>query len=582
MEDYVEDYKYNNCFWMKSGVLYSHVEKKFQEYLSVGEMFKKFSISCKTFYDGLKDIPNLYKPDEEEQKGENSTRKKGIEVFINYIKQLTSNSLWLSKEVEKITKSLFEKQFAYDSKKAYLEQCEKDHKSYQDSLTKLKINKESYFDAVNKSIDSFLTSKLKGKTKKISQKNRNEIEKKRKEYNDQIKAVESIRVEYMNVQGNIFAAEEELERECTNLLKGYLKDFFKLADSFKNKLIITETELKIIDEIDGESDNKQFAEKNKSLMTGPKRNLYKEYCQDLNYYMEHFECLKKEVKNKNSQEIRQFHNVISQEVNTFLSDIIKEEPNEIHNKILEIAKKLKENKCNQNDYQYLINKFQERFNQFLKWKEEKVNGQDFRKVGVEWDERFCYMHTFLGYFNKTRVESKELDQKNFNYLCDAIKKILTLNENEDIDYSLCDLVVILSSTFYTPNPNSKTGKKYVNEVIKNTPIMQRQAFWVGLTKFELNEEIQQQKKEEDTLNEDTISPDKISNSITAKLMSVSYNIMQFITDSNTFNRILSDIFKYCKINKDSREIVVGMMEAQIEAENLDNIKLDKDILLGGN
>ncbi len=189
------------------------------------------------------------------------------------------------------------------------------------------------------------------------------------------------------------------------------------------------------------------------------------------------------------------------------------------------------------------------------------------------------MHTFLGYFNKTRVENKELDNSNFKYLCQAIHKILTLNENEDIDYSLCDLVVILSSTFYKKEPKNKSGKKYVNEVIKNTSIMQRQGFWVGLTKYELNEEIQQQKKEEETLNEDNISQEKLNNSITAKLMSVSYNIMQFISDSALFNRIISDIFKYCKINNESRQIVVGMMEAQIEAENLTDIKLDKNLLL---
>ena len=78
-----------------------------------------------------------------------------------------------------------------------------------------------------------------------------------------------------------------------------------------------------------------------------------------------------------------------------------------------------------------------------------------------------------------------------------------------------------------------------------------------------------------------ISEEKISNSITAKLMSVSYNIMQFITDSKTFNRIIFDIFKYCKISNESKEIVVGMMEGQIESENLSHIKLDKDMLLAG-
>ena len=72
--------------------------------------------------------------------------------------------------------------------------------------------------------------------------------------------------------------------------------------------------------------------------------------------------------------------------------------------------------------------------------------------------------------------------------------------------------------------------------------MQRQGFWVGLTKFELNEEIQQQTKEEDTLREDVISEEKVNNSVIAKLMSVTYNIMQFVLDSHTFNRIVYDIY----------------------------------------
>ena len=575
MEDYVEDYKYNNSFWMKSGLLYSHAEKKFQEYLSIGKMINNFSIICNYFYDEVIKIPNLYKMADEEK----STRYCGIKVLIDYINQIAQCIKNLKKDTEKIAKNIFEKEYAYDSKKEAMDMCDKDHKNYKEALIKLKLNKENYFDSINKAIELHLISKLKGKEKKINQKNLNEIENRRKEYKMQIEKVEEIRVEYMKIQGNIFASQEELERDCTNELKLYINNFIKTIETFRNGLGLSDSEKEIINSINGNTDNKQFAEKNKSLMTGPRRNLFKEYSQDLNYYMEHFDCLKKEIKNKNSQEQRQFQNQISQDVSKFLNKIIKEEPNQIHNKILEIAKKLKENKCTQADYQYLENKFQERFDQFLKWKKDSVGNQDFKKVGVEWDERFCYMHTFLGYFNKTRVENKELDLTNFNFLCKAISKILTLNENEDIDYSLCDLVVILSSTFYTKDNNSKSGKKYVNEVIKNNSIMQRQGFWVGLTKFELNEEIQQQKKEEETLNEDNITQDKLNNSVTAKLMSVSYNIMQFINDSKTFNKIIYDIFKYCKISNESREIVVGMMEAQIEAENLTHIQLDKTILL---
>ena len=437
---------------------------------------------------------------------------------------------------------------------------------------------------MNKTIEFFLTQKYSNKigNSKISaelENRKNILKSKKIEYKKQIENVEKARVEYMEFQGNIFAAEEEFERECTDELKNYFKQFIGfLQDNFKN-FNLSKEEYAKIEEINGDLDNKNFAEQNKSLMTGPKRNLYKEYAQDLNYYCEHFEIIKSKLKGKSQKEIREINNKIAHEVNVFLDDIIKEEPDQIHQRILQIAKDIKENRLSKKDYEYLENQFEKSYKEFKKWKNEKVRDQDYKKVGKEWDDRFCYMHTFLGYFNKTRVENKELNKENFAYLSNAIKKILEMNENEDIDYTLCDLVVILSSTFYMVDPNGKNGKIYINEVIKHCSIMQKQGFWVGLTRFELNEEIQQQNQIEDTLKEDNISESKLNNSVIAKLMSVSYNIIQFVMDSTLFNRIIYDIFKYCKITPENREVVIEMIEGQINGENLNHLKLDRALLL---
>lgn len=561
---------------MKSGLLYSHAEAKFKEFYSVGTIFNKLASLTKTFSEDIGKVLTQYKPVENEK---SSTRGEGIKAILTYMNQISQHIKTLSGKIETIGKTIVEKSYAYDSIKNFIELCDEHYKNYNEELSKLKAKKEKYFEVVNQCIEAFVINKLKGKKKSVNPKLVSEVDKKKAEYKEQIDIVEKIRVEYMNIQGNIFAYEEQFEKECTNEMKKYLNDFIKAMSELKNNLIKTEPNIEAVNQINGEKDSNNFADENKSLMTGLKRNLYKEYSQDLNYYMEHFDCLKKELKNKSQNEVREFQKKISQEITLLLNDIIKEEPNEIHNKILGISKKLKESKLNEMDYQYLINKFQERFDKYLDWKKKVVDGQDFKKVGEEWDERFCYMHTFLGYFNKTRVESKQLDEKNFNYLCNAMKKILELNENEDIDYSLCDLVVILSSTFFMNDPNKKDKKIYVNEVIRNTSIMQRQRFWVGLTRFELNEEIQQRKKEEDTLKEDNISEEKLNNSIVAKLMSVSFNILQFVTDSSTFNKIIIDIFKYCKINPENREIIVNMMEAQIESENSTHIKLNKEEIL---
>ena len=579
MEDYIEDYKYNNCFWKKSGVLYNHSKSKFKEYMSVGEMFHKIAEAINILCDTLDTIPTLYRP----SKDENSTRKNGILVMIDYIKDLKNELYQYYKEIETIAISISEKKDSYDSKRQAAKMCDECNANFQSELDKLSLIKKQYFDVLNKTIEYYLiqkyTNKIKnGKIKTEIVNRKNIINAKKMEYKRQIKKVEKYRVEYMEFQGNIFASEEELERDCTDELKSYFKKFIEISQNCFNYKISQE-KYDIIEKISGENDNKVFAEKNKSLMTGPKRNLYKEYAQDMNYYIEHFDIIKSKLKGKGDKESREIVNKINNDVTDFLRDIITEEPDQIHLRIEQIAKDIKDNKLSKDDYKYLEKQFRKKFEEFQKWKEEKVCDQEYRKVGKEWDDRFCYMYTFLGYFNKTRVDNKELDKTNFDYLCNAIKLILELNENEDIDYNLCDLIVILSSTFYMGEPNNKSGRIYINEVIKNTSIMQKQGFWVGLTRYQLNEEIQKQNKIEDTLKEEEISEEKLNNSVIAKLMSVSFNIIQFVKDSNLFNKIIYDIFKYCKINDENRGIVVEMLESQLQGENTNNLEIDKQLLL---
>ena len=580
MEDYIEDYKYNNCFWKKSGVLYNHARAKFSEYLSVGAMFKALAKGIRVLCETINNIPSLYKPSENKK----CTRGDGILIIIECFQILNDEFRKFGKHIESLTKKIIEKNDAFQSKREAVKMCDDYNNIYQKELEKLSKTKNAYFDSLNKTIEYYLNHKFSNKLK--NNKVINELENKKKiinikkmEYKKQIEKVETARVEYMDLQGNIFASEEELERDCTNELKSYFKKFIINITNFIKNFNLPQEKYDIIEKINGELDNKCFAEENKSLITGPKRNLYREYVQDMNYYADNFEVIKSKLKGKSEKEIREINYKINKEINEFLKGIIIEEPDQINLRIEEIAKKIKENKLSQKDFLYLDKQFRTKFEEFKKWKEEKVSDQDYRKVGKEWDDRYCYMYTFLGYFNKIRVQKKELDKTNFEYLCNAIKIILELNENEDIDYNLCDLIVILSSTFYTLEPKIKSGKKYIYEVIKECSIMQKQGFWVGLTRFELNEEIQKQNEIEDTLKENDISETKINNSINAKLMSVSFNIIQFVMDSSLFNRILYDIFKYCKINDENKAAVVEMIESQLESDNTNNLKLDKEYLL---
>ena len=580
MEDYVEDYKYNNCFWKKSGLLYSHSDSKYDEFMSIGTIFQKLKPKIFEFSEFLGTIDKYYKkPDEP-----NYSRGDGIQVILSSIKRIKDELVKLSEVIEELSGKILEKKDTYESKKPAAKMCDEAFKKFDSELAKLKGIRKSYVDSINKVVESHLNQKYskKGENSKAKaelQAKMKILEKKKLEYKTVLENVESYRADYMEEQGNIFAVKEELERESTDELKSYFQTYIKSLNNLSASFQFSDEELKIIENMNGDYDCKKFAENNKSLMTGPGRNEYREYAVDLNYYTEHFEIIKSKLKGKSPTEQREFQREVLNEINTILGDLIKEEKTEAIHKIEEYAKDLKENKLSSEGFKYLIDKFNEGYNSFMKWKEEKVQGQEYKKVGKEWDERFIYMFTFLKYFNRKRIDSKELNEENYKYFCDAIIKILDLNDNEDVDYNLCDLVVILSSTYYVNDPQKKSGKKYVNDAVKHANILQKQGFWIGLTKYELNEEIQKQDDEENALKENNISEEKLNNSVVAKLMSLSFNIMTFVLDSNLFNKILFDVFKYCKITGENRQFIVQMLETQIATENIDYLKLNKEYLL---
>ena len=188
------------------------------------------------------------------------------------------------------------------------------------------------------------------------------------------------------------------------------------------------------------------------------------------------------------------------------------------------------------------------------------------------------METFFNYFNKKGIENKELNQENFDYLCELVKKTLELNENEYVNYKLCDMIVRLSSKFYTVDKIS--GKKYLYEVIRNCSLMQKQGFWIGLTRHELNEEIVKKEKLDNTSKGNDKTNEQKYNSVITNL-NVFNNIVRFILDSNLFNSIIADIFKYIKIEEQNRRIIVENMESIIILEKIDYLKLEKEMLISG-
>ena len=587
MLDY-SDYRYDNCFWEKEELLYTHLDSRFEEYLSIGKFCSTLSDKIINFCDALDPILEIYKPC-----GDNSTRETGLYMIINHITKIINYLNIFSKNLDEISLKINDKKMSYESKKTTEKYCKKSFKDYQQNLKILQNKKKSYDDSINQAIEIFLYNKLKNKdinSNALNEKISN-LKNKRVEYQFQLKECEKRRVEYLEIQGNIFAADEEFERDCTEELKMYLKKAINKYNILINDCIFDEKQIDIIEKINSIKDTQDFAKKNKSFATGLKRNIFIEYSQDVEYYFSHFQNLKNKTKNKSKQEIKEMHNQISQDVKNFLSGILNSESNETIKKFQEISLNIVNNNLSKEDFEFLLKEFNTEFENFLKWKEKNIGAQDFKIVGEEWDNRFYYMQEFLNCFNSIRAENNELNENNFEYLSNAMQTILKFNDNEDIDFHLCDCLLTLSMTFYKKDEKSKNNKKYISEVLRDLPLMKNQNFWIGLIKNELNEEILKKFNintgnvngnnyvKEIVSKKDNDAIEKFNNSLIARFISIIYNILHFIIDSELFNNIIFRIFNNFNITTKYREMVIVMVESNIEMEKIDYMKINKELLL---
>ena len=362
-------------------------------------------------------------------------------------------------------------------------------------------------------------------------------------------------------------------------------------------------------------------------MSCPSRIEFIEYNQDIDTYS-NLEVVKNQFKNKKKEEYKSIQNKISDDVKKFLIKTLKNTRDENYLKIEEIVNNLINNNLSEEDYNYLIEQFQKSYDDFKKWVKENVGELEFKKVGEKYDNRFLNMQLFLDAFNKARMHNKDLNKNNFIFFTQAMDKILSYNDNEDIDYKLCELLITLSATFYTvEKKDDKEIKIYATEFVKKNPLIQKVGFWVGLTKFELSEEMLKDKdkdkeKSKENTKENNLNKineffnnininlaklslikrrkskdnkenkehreikdnNKVNEKITnknfiAKIMSICYNLIQFIMESDTLNSILVNIFRNFKINKENREMVIGMMNCHIESEGNKNLKINEEMLM---
>ena len=66
--------------------------------------------------------------------------------------------------------------------------------------------------------------------------------------------------------------------------------------------------------------------------------------------------------------------------------------------------------------------------------------------------------------------------------------------------------------------------------------------------------------------------------INTKLVNVIFDIMKLMNDSQEFNKIIYDIFKYYKIDKENIIFLLNKVELNASNEDINHIIIDKNLI----
>ena len=623
--NFLQKYHYSNSFWENSDVLFNHSRNRMKEYEQFSDKIVNISKIINNFSDSLL---NASIPEENPEKDDYiSTRTNAISCYLKFINKLALLLKSLYKNYEGVASVMKDKMDAYKSRDQFEIICNNNFDNYKTQLNKVNKCKQAYKESAESLVESFLNFKYKDAKYENEINSKKELMyKKENEYKAEVKKCEDIRNDYINIQRQILDDEETFDFSASDALKDNLIKLMNFHKDFIYNCKASNELIEAIANIDGHKDIQEFSVKNSDIISYPPGTTFSVYNQNLELYL-NFEVIKNILKTKNEIEQRDFKRELSVEVTKFLGDILTKnsEKKQKVERFAEIANNILNKKSNEEECNFVIKEFENCSNNSIE-PNRKLSG-DKKDITIGgWDNEFDAIHAFLNIFNKLRQFNKKMEKENFDYFVKINEKIIELIDSDDkekhknkyreekeIDYNLCDLLLILSSTFYmTEQKEGKEEKIYVYQKIKHCKLFQKYEFWVNIVKSQLSEQIiaekmseeiedkkdKKEKKKRKSLlsnikvfrkrssNTETETKvdnlDKYNQLIMAKLMSIGFNIIQFVSNSLILNQALYNIFRFYKLSTPNRVNVIEMLKIQIVSEGNDNLKLDEDLLLNNN
>ena len=347
--------------------------------------------------------------------------------------------------------------------------------------------------------------------------------------------------EYIEVKKKNLYEIQELEEELGETIKDSLRKFIIFQVAYlRNMQYDVDKKAKLLEGINIKNDIQKFINKNKKNTISLKKFEYSPYISKLN--------IQETGRDNNKQNIPP---EINKEVNNFISNVF---PSNRFNEIKFLKTKEKV------DVEQIVQKI---------YSEEKLNfvdTQEITKLIIKKRTRRLLLNELNNYKNKN--EYSILNDASYDIINDIFRECLNLVK-QDKDYETAKLVINLSN-FIFRLINDETNEKIclIND-LKSEKILKNYEFWNELIKYEIIEEIYNQKmtnlinKKEEKINTNEIVMNKLNIYLN--------NMIKFCCRPNYMRQILEEFKDYYNLD----EVIMKELNNQIdEYEKIDKNQID--------
>ena len=488
-------------------------------------LIKELSKSIKIFSDNLKKIYEINL-----SITTNESLSKGIDNFRNNI---YCHHIFLEKYVNNINSQIivplnsFQESTLKTLNKNYNEtiNAEKNYESY---ISQIEFTKNKFHSRVKEAEQKLFEYKKEIANKKILEKDINKYEEEIKNYIGFAKDSEKIYLSYIKytnwIQDDFIEIKkrnlneiQSLEIELGEKIRKSLNKYYSLQTNYlKNLNLETEKKLKALDEIDIYSDINIYIKNNRTDDIPPVMFEYEPYISILDQQSnnENIEIIKEVIDHikrifPKEKDISQLRTKTDKEIEKFIDSILKGEKEKVVN-------------ANEENLKILSKKHSRRL--------------------------------FLNFLNKLRNNVNiVLNELSYKILGNLLKECLNHSYKEK-DIKSIKLVITISTNLFKFNKTSNKPRIFLHNYLTKNPLWEEFNFWEALIKYNINEEMHNQKKYNLFSDEnDVLRNVRIKDIVKKQLITNLYDMISFDANPTLMNKLINHFSNLYKLQKYSIE-----------------------------